>query len=63
METMVMEQLVTIFFLLFNLVDATRTARIIIEIAVVLVVGLGSKERITSDLFKEFRLQAVVTPL
>ena len=66
MEELELEQWVTIFFLLFKLVDVTRIARIArirTQIDVVVMVGLSKNERIISDLFKEFRLQAIANPL
>ena len=58
METMGMEQLVTIFFLLFNLVDATGMARMARIIYV-----LSHWRKNNRHLFKEFRLQAIAIPL
>ena len=67
MEKLELEQLVTIFFfLLFNLVEATRMARmkgIKYNIFVVLMVDFFKNDRIISDFFMECRLQAIAIPL
>ena len=55
MEAMGMEQLVTIFLLLFTLVDATIMARLIYV--------LSHWGKNNSDVFREFRLLALAVPL
>ena len=63
MEKLGLEQLVTIFFLLCNLVDATRMARMATVSTAILTWLTSSKNERIINFLQVFRLQAIAIPL